>query len=350
MPTPLPPAIRRTPVAGAALLLLAACGRDPAPPAESTATVPVALGAVRRDTVAQAVLATGTYASRDELPLAFKVGGVVARIDVDEGDRVRRGQRLAALDLREIDALRARARIAAEKATRDAERVRRLYADSVVTRAQWQDAESARAAAEAELAAAEVNREYAVITAPGDGRVLRRSAEAGALVGPGQEVLRVGDDRRGRVVRVGLTGRDAVRAAVGQPADVTFEALPGRRFTGRVVLVGAATDPRTGTVPVEVAVSGAEALPSGAVATVRLHVPARETVSLVPVESLVEADGDSATVYTVTDGRARRHRVRVRFLAGAAVAIDALDADSVVTSGAGFVRDAGPVRRVEGVR
>ena len=37
-------------------------------------------------------------------PLAFKIGGVVTRVLVDEGDTVRRGQQLAVLDLREINA------------------------------------------------------------------------------------------------------------------------------------------------------------------------------------------------------------------------------------------------------
>lgn len=337
-----------------ALLLmgaLVACAGDAAAPPDATPTaVPVTLGAVRRDTVAQPVQGTGTYGSRDELPLAFKVGGIVARVTVDAGDAVRAGQVLAVLDLREIDAVRAKAQVAVDKATRDLARLRTLFADSVVTRAQLQDAESALAAAEADLAAASVNREYALITAPGAGRVLRRTANVGTLVAPGQEVVRVANDTRGRVVRLGVSDRDAVRLRPGQRAEVRFDALPERVFDGRVALVGAATDLRSGTVPVEVAVPGAEALPSGAVATVRIAVPARREVSLVPVESLVEADGDSATVYSAVDGRARRHRVRVRFVSGALVAVDGVDADSVITSGAGYVRDSSAVRRVEGVR
>lgn len=334
----------------ATVATLAACAGDPPPADAAPTTVPVTFGAVRRDTVAQPVQGTGTYGSRDELALAFKIGGIVARVHVDEGEAVRAGQLLAALDLREIDALRAKAQVAVDKATRDLARLRTLFADSVITRAQLQDAESALAAAEADLAAATVNREYAVITAPGAGRVLRRTVDAGALVAPGQEVVRVANDTRGRVVRLGVSDRDAVRLRAGQPATLRFDALPDRTFDGRVALVGAATDARSGTVPVEIAVTGAEALPSGAVAQVHIAVPARREVALVPVESLVEADGDSATVYSAVDGHARRHRVRVRFVTGAFVAVDGLDADSVITSGAGYVRDSSAVRRVEGVR
>jgi membrane fusion protein, multidrug efflux system len=330
---------------------VAACGGDEAAPPDAAPTaVPVTFGAVRRDTVSQPVQGTGTYGSRDELTLSFKIGGIVSRVHVDDGESVRAGQVLASLDLREIDAMRAKAQVAVDKATRDLARLRTLFADSVVTRAQLQDTESSLAAAEADLAAATVNREFAVITAPGAGRVLRRAVDAGALVAPGQEVLRVANDARGRVVRLGVSDRDAVRLRVGQRAEVHFDALPEQTFQGRIALVGAATDQRTGTIPVEIAVVGADALPSGAVATVRIAVPAKREVSLIPVESLVEADGDSATVYSAVDGRARRHRVRVRFVNGAYVAVDGVDADNVITSGAGYVRDSIAVRRVEGVR
>jgi multidrug efflux system membrane fusion protein len=335
------------------LPLLAACATaDSAPGFAGAPPVPVTWQPVTVDSVAQPVTGTGTYGSRDDVSLAFKIGGVVARVLVDEGDAVRQGAVLATLDLREIDALRTKARVAVEKAERDVTRLRVLYADSVATRAQLQDAESALAAAEADLATATVNRDYAVITAPGAGRVLRRTVTAGALVAPGQEVLRLANDARGRVVRLGLTDRDVVRVREGQRATITFDALPGESFTGRVILRGVASDPRTGTVPVEIAVTGVDALPAGTVARVQIEVPARVPVALVPIDALLEADGDSATVYLLRDDTtAARRRVRTRFLAGDRVAVDGLDAGArVVTRGAAYLADGAAVRIVEGVR
>ncbi len=335
----------------ASVVVAAACGVPAQDSDAGPAPVAVRLGDVSHDAIAQPVTATGVYGSRDEVALSFKIGGVIARLAVDEGDAVQRGQLLAALDLREIDALRAKAQVGVDKATRDVLRLRALFADSVVSRAQLQDAESALAAAEADLATAVVNRNYAVITAPGTGRVLRRRAQVGALVGPGQEVLLLGNDTRGRVVRAGLPDRDAVRVRPGQSAVVTFDALPGREFDATVVQRAAATDARTGTVSVELAVPGADALPSGAVARVRIAVEALAPASLVPIEAILEADGDSATVFTVRDGRAERHRVQVRFLAGARVAVSGLDSVTrVVTDGGAFLAPDTPVRVVEDVR
>ena len=340
------------PLLGLAPLLLVACGGDAAAVAEShTPPVPVSLVSVQEDSIALPVTGTGTYGSRDELALAFKIGGVLARLTVDEGDAVRRGQVLASLDLREIDAMRRKATVAVEKATRDVARLRALEADSVATRAQRQDAESALAAAEADLAAADVNREYAVITAPGDGRVLRRSAQPGALVAPGQEIVYVANDIRGRMVRVGLPEREAVRVREGQAAEIAFDALPDRTFAGRVMQRGAATDPRTGAVMIEVSVRGADAMPTGAVARVRIAVPSSASMLLVPVEALLEADGDSATVFVEREGWAFRRRVRVHSLVGARVAVQGLDAGArVIGNGAAYLTDSAAVRIVDGAK
>ncbi len=333
-------------------LVLVACGESAdATPDKTIPPVPVALGDVVRESVTRPVVATGVFGPKDEVSLSFKIGGIVTRVSVDEGAPVQRGTVIASLDLREIDAQLTKARIGLDKATRDVVRVRALQADSVATLANLQDAESALAAAQADMDAAKVNREYAVITAPVSGRVLRRRVQPGALVSPGQEVLSLGSDARGRVVRVGVPDRDAVRILLEQRADVSFDAMPGRTFNGRVSQRGAVTDPRTGMVSVEVTVTGADAMPAGTVARVSIAVPSSTEVTLVPSASVIEADGDSATVYSTRDGRAIRHTVRVLFISGDRIAVQGLDGVSrVVSDGAAYLSDGAAVRDVGGAR
>src|SRR5262245_57673319 len=120
------------------LATVAACGRGAATPARSATpnvaqTIAVRATPVREESVAQPVIATGTVAAKEETPLAFKIGGVVAEVFVHEGETVRAGQPLASLDLREIDALVSKAKSNASKAERDLARVRRLDAESVAT-------------------------------------------------------------------------------------------------------------------------------------------------------------------------------------------------------------------------
>jgi RND family efflux transporter MFP subunit len=334
-----------------ALPLIAACSDAPAPEIRVT-PVPVTVADATTGDSTALVTATGSFGSRDEIPLGFKIGGIATRVLVDEGATVQRGQVLAMLDLREIDAAVNKAQVAVDKAQRDQQRVQRLAADSVATLAQAQDAMSALEAARADLASARVNREYAIITAPEAGIVLQRLVTPGSNVAPGTPVLTLGGSRRGRVLRAGLPDRDALRVNVGDPATVRFDALPGKNFTGKVVLVGRSADPRTGTYAVEVAVQNADALPSGLVGQMLVTIRGKQRTSLLPVDALLEADRDSATVYTVQSGStptaaltAAPQRIRVTGIEGDRAAISGLPANArVITRGAAYVTPGAPIR------
>lgn len=304
---------------------------------------------------APAVFVSGLLAGKEEAPLAFKIGGVIARIDVEAGQAVRAGQRLAALEPAEIGSAVEKASAAVEKADRDWERARALYADSVVTKQLFDDAGTARAVAHSDLRAARFNERYASIVAPAAGTVLHRLAEPGQTVGPGMPIVVFSAAGRGQVVRAGLADRDAPRVAIGDRASVTFSALPGRTWSGRVTRVGAAATPGVGTVEVEVALeepvrlSDDGALASGLVADVAIT-PARPgTVRRVPVAALVEGDGDRAHVWTLAaDGRPVRRDVRLAYMDGDRVAIaSGLDGVArVVVDGAAYLSADSRVREV----
>ncbi len=341
------PSLRRLAAAAPAILLAAACSRPPAPAAPPPR--PVRVAALADTVVARPVTGAGTLANRDEVPLAFKVGGVVARVLVDAGDRVQPGQLLATLEPREIDAGVSKARSALEKAERDLARAERLFADSVVTLAQLQDARTGRDVARADLDAATFNQRYARIEAPAAGTILRRSAAPGALVAAGTPVFVLGSAARGTVFRVELADRDRVRVRRGAPAAVTLDAYPDRRFTGTVIELAAAPTPGTGTYAVEVALPGAADLATGLVGRAEISATGTDQVRLVPVEAVVEADGDRAVVFVLDgDDRARRLEVAVAFVDGRQVAVHgALDgARAVVTDGAAWLDDGEKVRVV----
>src|SRR3546814_2714341 len=109
-----------------------------------TAEAATPLRAVRAVVVATGpaeapIVATGLLATRDEVQLGFKTGGVVRRIAVRGGDAVHAGDVLAQIELAEVDAGLAQARAAYEKAARDQQRGDRLFDDDVITREQLDD-------------------------------------------------------------------------------------------------------------------------------------------------------------------------------------------------------------------
>ncbi|HEX7489322.1 MAG TPA: efflux RND transporter periplasmic adaptor subunit, partial [Anaeromyxobacteraceae bacterium] len=194
----------------AAAALAVACNPSHAQPSSEDGAVPVRTAAVGRGPVSRPVRAAGTVAAKDERDLSFKVGGVVARVAVREGEEVRRGQVLAALDATELAAGVRQAREGATKARRDRDRARLLRAGGSIALAQAEDAETGAAVAEAALAAAEFNLRHAVLVAPDDGWVDRRLVEPGEVVATGRTVLRVSGRSHGFVVRAALPERDVL--------------------------------------------------------------------------------------------------------------------------------------------
>ena len=309
--------------------------------------VAVRLAPVIDDTIVQPLTATGVGALRDEIALSFKIGGVVAEVLPREGQTVRAGQLLATLDLREIDAQVAKAQSASTKAERDLARIARLHADSVATRQQLEDATTAAEVARADLQTAAVNRQYARIVAPATGVVLRRATEPGELVSTGTPVLTLGSLTSGTVVRAALTDRDVVRVMLGDRVVVHVDALGGRSLRGAVREIAAAADSRTGTYSVEIAIDEPAGLASGMIGRVEIRARGSARVQTVPVEALLEADGDRATLFTLgPDGRAKRVPVEVAFVRGEQAGIrgQLAGVTRVVTDGAAYLNDGAAVR------
>lgn len=333
--------------------LIAACSGHVPPSGAVSTAAPVRAVPVESAAVAAQVRAVGVLAPRDEVRLAFKVGGVIDSIAVEAGDPVQRGQLLAVLKSGEINAAVAQATEAVQKARRDLERASRLRADEVATEEQVQDLTSAYNVARANLDVARFNARFARIEAPADGVVLARLAQADELVQGGQPVLLLGDTSTGWVVKTALADRDAVRVELGGAADITFDAFPGQTFAGKVSRIAAASDPMTGTFEVEIDVSANGArFARGLVGKVTLDLAAAgaAAATLIPVSALVEADGPAATVY-VLDAKAtaaRRKQVTVGAIVGDRVIVSAglEPGERVITDGAAWLTDGRAVRVV----
>jgi RND family efflux transporter MFP subunit len=331
----------------AAASVLLACGKGD----DATATkgaAPVRVAVVETAPASESLRAVGVLAPADEVRLAFKTGGVIRSVEVVQGEQVRRGQLLATLADDEIAAAAAQARAVADQAARDLERGRALLADEVATREQVEGLATADAVARAQLRSAHFNSRHARIEATGDGVVLRRLAEPDEQVAAGQPVLVVGNTGGGWVVRAALSDRDVVRVQAGSAAEVSFDAFPDRRFAATIVEIAAAADPQTGTYEMKLAVDPAGArFVQGLVAKVVVADPDAENVAVVPVTSLLEADGRVATVFVVADsGVAKRVSVRTGRLIGERVEVIGGLAlgERVVIEGAAWLDDNDAVR------
>jgi RND family efflux transporter MFP subunit len=333
--------------------LMFSCGEGRKEAKSETAasdTIPVRIEPVSAFGDTSRIRISGLLHTEDELRLSFKIGGVIAAVSVEEGQRVRKGQLLASLNATEIDAQLQLASIQLEKAQRDNQRAENLYRDSVATLEQVQNSRTAVAAAKEALKQVTFNRQHASIVAPTDGFVIKRMSNSGEMISPGMPVVVIGALGGGSkwVLKAGVSDREWSAIQPGDRTAVTFDAFPGRSFPGVVATKALAADPANGTFMVDLRVDlGSEKPATGMFGRAEV-IPSvvREGYSI-PYESLLEADGDKGHVF-VTDDRktVRMVEVTIASLTQQRVYIrSGLEGHPyVVTAGSPYLKDGSPIR------
>ena len=109
-------------------------------------------------------------------------------------------------------------------------------------------ADARLASAEAAAANARLQESYSFLIAPVDGIVARRSAEPGALVQPGQNLLSIVPDRLVWVT-ANLKETQLTDVKIGNPVEFTVDAYPDRTFHGKVESLSPATGARFALLP-----------------------------------------------------------------------------------------------------
>ncbi len=334
-----------------------ACGTKESAVAAKPATIeedaiPVRTVAVQQRNIALPVHASGILTSTAEQRLAFKIGGVIRKIYVDEGDVVRPGQLLATLDKTEIDAQVSQAQQGLTKAERDLGRVKGLYQDSSATLELLENATTGRDVAKESARIATFNQQYAEIRATKGGKIIKKLMNEGEITGPGMPafvLFETGKDDW--VIKINVSDRDWARLSLGMPAKVTMDAYEGTAFNGKLTDLAPAADPQSGLYPVEIRIQpqGKRFAP-GLFAQVDITPSQSRAYTMVPVEAIVEGDGKSAFVFALqSDGKSvRKMPVQVAFLEGNQVVIaSGLEGvGEVVTTGAPYLTEKKKVKKM----
>ncbi len=254
---------------------------------------------------------TGLIVPRQSSSLGFPGGGRVERIFVDVGDRVKKGQTLARLDTR---ALQAQLR-AAEAGVAQAEAAHALTlvtvdrqvqlnqkghvadqaVDEVLAQADRSKASIDAAAADADLLRVQID--LATITAPYAGTITSRTSDEGAIAAPGQPVLSMAES-------------SVLQAQFGVPVSVAQTLTPGDLTELRVgehivsAKLKASTDMisasnRTVTLLFD-EIDGAQ-ISSGEVARLMMGRPVDENGFWVPISALTEKERGLWSVYVARE-------------------------------------------------
>lgn len=263
------------------------------------------------------VVASGVLASKSQAFLSFKIGGIVEKLLVEEGQSFRKGQVLARLELTEINARVNQAEENVNKLTRDRDRTQRLYADTVATLEQLQDITTGLEVAQSDLEIAKYNQQYAQVVAREDGKVLRRMAERGELISPGAPAFQIAykGKQSSHIIKIGVADRDVVKMQIGDSAKVKFDAYPGKSFKAFVSEIAEASDPRTGVFEIELTIGESPyRLKNGFIAKLQVYPSLQEAYFKVPMSALVEGDKEAAVIYVSENKTVRKMTVHPTYI------------------------------------
>jgi RND family efflux transporter MFP subunit len=218
---------------------------------------------------ANAVLtASGYVVAQVKAAVASKGTGRLEKLNVEEGDRVKKGALIAQLEDSDVMALleKARADLSVAQADsndarRSLERQRTLYASGLTSKAELDGAEarygrvtSTILSAKAGVRSAEVALENTRIRAPFDGTVLTKNADVGEVVAPlaatanSRAAVVTMADMSSLQVEADVSEANITRVSVGQPCEITLDAYPDRRYPGAVHKIVPTADRAKATV------------------------------------------------------------------------------------------------------
>jgi multidrug efflux system membrane fusion protein len=262
-----------------AVAFLAGCHGHPnaeAPPAAVVALpVHAYSGADGGQSLRYPIEAAARYAN----VMSFRVAGKIVERTVRLGDVVRRGTVVARLDATDaakqaasaragLDAAEHRLTFAQQTLDRDsAQFAQHLIAESALEQTQdaYSAARAARDQSEDQWVVAHNALQYQTLAADHDGLITSENADTGQFVAAGQAVY--GLAWSGDIdVSLDAAASDLDKMTIGQPAEVTFSALPGRHFAARVREVAPAADPQSRTYRVKLTLTagqGADAVRLG---------------------------------------------------------------------------------------
>jgi RND family efflux transporter MFP subunit len=348
-------------IAPAALL---AVGCEESKSAEPPRPRPVRYATIASGTSDDSRMFSATVQARDATQLSFRVGGILARLNVKLGGQVEKGALIGQLDASDYRVALAQAQANYQNAKTQTgvaqsafRRVEKLYEAGSASLSDYENAKGQLDSARAQLAAsgqqvqqARNQLDYTKLVAPFDGVVNSVPVKVGEQIGAGRTIAVVS---RGGELEIGVGVPEGMisRIQVGSAAQVHVAAQGEQALSGTVREVGFASE--SSTYPVRIELDEApEALRPGMAADVRFDLGTRSAALAVPSSAVGNAESGSYVFLLEPSGEAyaaRKRPVKLGPLIGDDFeVVDGLSAgDKIATAGLSQLVDGMTVRLLD---
>ncbi len=295
----------------------------------------------------QTLQASGAIAAWQEAIIGSEISGQrLVEVNVNVGDKVKKGQVLARFNSDILQAEQAELEATWRQAESDSKRAVGLQDSGALSKQQIENYANQAAIAKARLDAKRLQLRYATVVAPQDGTISARTATLGAIGSPGSELFRLILNNRIEW-RGELSAEQLALVKPGQTVTLTLPDASTAQATIRKLSPSLDTQSRLAIAYADI-VSGSTAhagmYASGIVAM------DEQPALVVPAVSVVTRDGRSYVFTLGEDSKVTQQAVTTGRHQGSDVEIvEGLSEDTrVVTQGAGFLNDGDLVRLVDG--
>jgi membrane fusion protein (multidrug efflux system) len=295
-----------------ALLLVAACKKANSaaggPGGGGMPPMPVEVSVAQRDTVVDAIAATGQIEAIQSVELRPEVEGRIVDILVGEGTEVTAGTGLFKVDDTELKSQVARAEADRDLAQRALERTKDLMTQNASSQADLERADAQARGAQASYDLLKTRLDRTVVRAPFGGVVGRRLVSIGTFVNSQTPIITLQSVNPQHAV-LDVPERYADQLKRGQLVSFQVAALPGRNFSGEVVFVDPTVELPARTILIKARVPNPRReLASGMFIEARLATSVRPNAIVVPEDAILPMQG-ATFVWVIKDGKADRRQV-----------------------------------------
>jgi membrane fusion protein (multidrug efflux system) len=335
-----------------------AAGGAPGGPSGGTPGAPQRPPAVEVAKVEKAMLvdetqSVGSLRSFQGVMLRPEVGGRVSQVLFKDGQKVKKGQVLVQFDDQLPAAQLAQSKAELSIAQANHTRNQELVSQNFISKRSLDESDAALQVAQAKLALAQATLQRLKVLAPFDGTAGLRQINVGDYLKDGADMVNV-EDIEAVLLDFRLPERFQAKIKPGQKAQVTMDALPGRKFTAVVQAIDPLIDANGRSVGVRGCIDNRQMqLRPGMFARVNAVFGERDDALVIPEEAIVP-QGGRATVLRVVPGPNKdeliSERVTVKIGIRQPGRVEILEGlsmgDSVVVAGQQRLQKEGTVVRV----
>lgn len=296
--------------------------------------IPVESGVVSTGSIIAFYPSTTTLESEQEASVVAKVGGIVEKFFVEEGDMVKAGQPLVQLETDRLKLELRRSEANLNKLKNDLKRIRAIYKKNLVSSETFEKLQFEYDSQKAAYELSKLELTFATVVAPIDGVVSIRHVKVGKMISVNEAVYHISDFDPLHAV-IYIPEKELYKIRLQQQVLIQVDARIENIYKGFVKRISPIVDADSGTFKVTVEVSDPEGkLKPGMFGRLQIIHDTHETALLIEKKALLTEDKETS-VFIIRDNRAFKQVVKTGYVDNKKIEIlsGLKEGDVIVTTG-----------------